>query len=326
MLAGLAIVALVARNSWIELQAVPAGLAVPFLVAGFALVALYVFPAVLCWHLLMRWLGADMPVRRSAWVFVASSLGRYIPGKIWYVGGRVLLARQAGASTAAATAGVALELWFQIVTGLLLGLAFLPALVPSPAAWAGPAVAGLGVVVAAMAPAWFSRIALVKRLRLPGRLRRWVDGMAPICWQRGLAVMGLYVVSFVALGCGLFLLARAMAPVQVQELPRVVGGFPLAWVGGLVVAVVPAGIGVREAILTQVAGGLAPGFPANTFALLARLSTTVAEITWVVCVALLFARGSWRWSRRRLDGEVHPNARRASTIPPASRGWNREGG
>ncbi|WP_445548706.1 lysylphosphatidylglycerol synthase domain-containing protein, partial [Frankia sp. CiP1_Cm_nod2] len=97
-----------------------------------------------------------------------------------------------------------------------------------------------------------------------------------------LAAAGWLLAGFVLYGVATWLLARDLTPSVhgVRLLLLSVGGYSFAWTAGFLVLVLPAGAGVREAVLVlTLAPALAAG-PATVLALIIRLFATVADLVW----------------------------------------------
>jgi hypothetical protein len=93
---------------------------------------------------------------------------------------------------------------------------------------------------------------------------------------------GWLLVSFTFYGVATWLLARDLNPGVggVRLLLLVAGGYALAWTAGFLVLVVPAGAGVREAVLVLALSPALAAGPATLLALVARLLATVADLVW----------------------------------------------
>ena len=68
-----------------------------------------------------------------------------------------------------------------------------------------------------------------------------------------------------------------------------VSGFALASAVGMLSIVLPAGVGIREAVLVLLLAGLLTAPAATAVVILARFLTVVADIVWA-CVGWLWAR------------------------------------
>lgn len=73
-----------------------------------------------------------------------------------------------------------------------------------------------------------------------------------------------------------------------------VGAFAVSWIAGFVVPGAPAGLGVRELVLTAWLGDALPATTVVVLVLALRVATTIGD-------AINFGWGSWALARRRTD-------------------------
>jgi hypothetical protein len=69
-----------------------------------------------------------------------------------------------------------------------------------------------------------------------------------------------------------------------------IGGFGLAWAAGFLVVFVPAGAGIREAVLVLTLSPVLPSGPAALLALISRLVFTAGDLVWAGIGGLLRPR------------------------------------
>jgi len=99
-----------------------------------------------------------------------------------------------------------------------------------------------------------------------------------LTYRQVLGFVGLYVGLWVLFGLAFFLFARRLTPLGwIRYLP-VTGVYALAWVIGMVSVFAPAGIGVREGVLSILLAQYLPEPTAIVAALLSRLWITLAEL------------------------------------------------
>jgi len=124
-----------------------------------------------------------------------------------------------------------------------------------------------------MHPAIFGRM-FNGGLRLLKRPPLQID----LTYRQVLGFVGLYVGLWFLFGLAFFLFARSLTPLgRIRYLP-VTGVYALAWVIGMVSVFAPAGIGVREGVLSVLLAQYLPEPTAIVVALLSRLWVTLAEL------------------------------------------------
>jgi uncharacterized membrane protein YbhN (UPF0104 family) len=239
----------------------------------------------LCWRELLRDLGSDLGLRPGGRVFFLGQLGKYLPGSVWPVVAQMELARDLRVPRTRTATTVLLFMLMNVVTAAAVAGALLPfTLDPSTAAgewrWA---FLPLVLLLAVLAPAVLNRLTAlgVRLLRRP----------AP---ERGLSLPGVAravgwtLLEWIAAGVMLAALLHGFG--HRIGLPLAVGAFALAWAVGFVVVIVPAGAGVREAVLVFLLAqvGSSTAFAA---ALGTRLLMTLADAAWAVLLLPSALRG-----------------------------------
>jgi len=248
------------------------------------------------WHLNLRMLGVRLPFAAALRAFLFSQLCRYVPGKVWMLGGRTWLGAAYGADGTLVAASTAVEFGTYMLAGLFVSAVWMltrgsPAGGIPPAAFAGAAA----VLLAALHPAVF-RAALNTAARLAGRPPVRVDLRV-----RTLGILfACYVVQWGVLGLAfrLFLLAMGVDGVGMADS---VGVLAVASCAGVLAIIAPGGVGVREGVLSLllVSCGVAEGVAAGA-AILSRL--------WMIAVELAVTGVAFAVRSRR-GAAAEPEAR-----------------
>ena len=151
---GIAILAAAARallRNWDELQGQPVQLALSpgWIVLSAVVIWLMYVLLIVAWRLLLRGWGQRLDGWTAARIWTVSSLGKYLPGKVWAIAGMAVMAQRAGiAPWAAAGSAVVLQVLAIGSGAVVVGLTGMEAL---EAARPGARVALLVLVFAAAA-------------------------------------------------------------------------------------------------------------------------------------------------------------------------------
>lgn len=283
-----AILAFVARTfarNWAELQAQPIAWVFRPLPALGALALVWLMYAGLieAWRRMLAGWGDHLAYARAARIWVLSSLGKYVPGKVWAIAGMALMARDAGVSGWAASASAVILQLLAIGTGgLVAALAGGASLEAAHHGAQGYLVAG-GILLAAGLLALGSPAVTGRLLALVGiRPARPSPGTGPV-------VLGLVanVVAWVGYGTALWLLARATLPGDPPGLDLAVASFAASYVAGLVALIFPGGLVVREGVLVAMLQGPIGLGPATALAIASRVLLTITELGAAVPFLLL---------------------------------------
>jgi hypothetical protein len=287
--------------SFVELQArdflrwTPAPGALALSIA--MLVGVYIAHAFL-WRRIMRDLDIGRPdVRTTIRIYFVASLGRYLPGKFWALAGFAVLSREAGLAGGPATAAALIGQFGFLATGLLLLALLLPE-------WGGglPALLGGGALAAAAAGLWIlvatplghgtrERIRKLAGNRLGSRLATVLELAERIRPRAALLWLAGYGFSWILLGMAFTIFCVAFVPGLAAAPRPLAGALAASYLAGYI-ALVPAGLGVREAALATLLSSVAqvPVAAAIVIALASRIWFSIAELLPIAALPLLRRR------------------------------------
>lgn len=229
--------------------------------------------------LIERMTARTVPRGPALSLYMDSQLARYTPGMVGLPFVRMAGAGRLGVSAVAVGSSVGLEMlsWTAVGGGIgFASLFFLEArsgLTALLGAWAIPIVLGFASIVLALS--------CVDRARLPGFVVRLlkVEGSGPLV---PLSLIFAHVSYWATWAVHGFLLSHAFGAALGIALSSS-GLYALATVGGFVALAAPAGVGIREAILSV---SLAPALgsaPALAIAVASRAASLIADlVTWAV--------------------------------------------
>ena len=278
-LAGLAIMVFAGRalvRNWSDLRSQPLEWRIEpaWLVLSAVVVWLMYAALIVAWRTMLAGWGQRLDGWTSARIWTVSSLGKYLPGKVWAVAGMALMAQRAGIAPWAATGSAVVLQVLAIGTGA--AVAGLTGRAAIEAAHPGSGVA-LGLLVAAA-------VAGVALLLWPPFLRRLLRLAAPGAdAQRTPAATGIVIgiaanlIAWVGYGAALWLLARGLLPGVGLRLSLAIAVFTASYLAGFLALFAPGGIGVREGLfILMLQGPLGLG-AATALALASRLLLTITE-------------------------------------------------
>ena len=275
-------------HNWDEVSSELGRLSWASVVASFVLT---LFPPVLTmlgWRALLADLGAELALPPAASVFLVGQLGKYVPGSVWTVvvqtemGHRLRVPRRQ-----MAVAGV-IMLGLSVLGGAVVGVPAVPLLLAGHSSLSPWWV--VGAVALALVALWPPIInALVGRaLRLLRRelLDHELSG-------RGVATcMSWIVLAWVFSGLAVLVLAGTLAPeTGLGPLLYVsICGYALASVLGMLAVLLPAGLGLRDAVLGIGLATLMPPAAAAAVVVVVRFLAVVVDV--------VVAGVAWLWARR----------------------------
>jgi len=260
----------------------------PGLLASHLVLLLVAFGVlVLGWVRTLSICGGNLAASPSAFTWLASNLGKYIPGKIFMLAGRVELARKLGVRPTVSLSALALEHVMLLVSAgpFLMWVLLRGFQIDSDLTWL--------ILVVALAPAVAFVVCpslLVAFGNLILRAANQPSFTAKLRPGDPVRLLALYFMGWLAYGAsGVFLLGALGLG---SALPFVdgVAVFVAAWMIGFLSLITPGGIGVREGALVLLLGSAVPAPEAITVALVARLSWTLVEMGGVVLGVLIGRR------------------------------------
>lgn len=238
------------------------------------------------WARFFRAGGGRIGYSAGTFAWLATNLGRYIPGKLWQVTGLAVYAKRRGDSGALAVATSVATQGVTLLSGAALAAALLGA--DFLASGAAPWRAALLVVALAL----LLHPGVVRRFTR--RLARWMGepleasrlGGGEMAWL-GAAVTAAWVLH----GLAFWLFLRGTVGTDAPSPATATGVFAAAYLAGFAVFLAPAGLVAREGAMAALLAALSPlGAPVAAVAAVgARLWVTVAEL------AALGA--AWVWAR-----------------------------
>ena len=231
------------------------------------------------WRLLLRTWNSPLPVLDAARIWFVSSLGKYVPGKVWAIGAMSVLAKEAGASPLAATGSSVIMALVNVAAGFVVValagagdvLAAFPAL--RVGAWITLAVTLVGLA--------YGPVLLVWMVRQGTRLfRRPMPDMPKISRTTLLLVFAANIVAWLAYGVGFGIFWSALLGHGGGISTAALAVYTASYLLGYLALVVPGGLGVRETALTGLLISLRLATPADAALLAAasRIWLTVLEI------------------------------------------------
>jgi glycosyltransferase 2 family protein len=229
--------------------------------------------------------GSGIRLGLSFWINAMSQLGKYLPGSVWHLVGRVAIYRQHGVPTPRGSAVLVVENLVLLGSALCVGVglafdAVVSAVFGESLRVGTPAVRNLAGVLLGLG-AWWLVVwglapSLLRKLSLEGE------------FDRGrIFVLGATI--WLSFGIAFWMLLPAEQR-ALDLLPVAAGAFALAWTVGNLAPFAPAGIGVREAVLVALLGP-AVGVPvAIGAAASSRIVWTIGEFATAPVAAYQLGR------------------------------------
>lgn len=202
------------------------------------------------WTWILKELNQSVPSGEFIQVYLKTNMAKYLPGNVWHYYGRIVAAKNANIPAGAATLSVLLEPLLMVAAALIMivvcGSQFADA--HSNVSVQILQLLSLAVVLGTVHPRFLNRgICFVYKLKvkrsavttqpsIPFKVKRYP--LLPLLGELGFLILR---------GTGFILTVFALTPLNVSQLPLLLGAFSFAWLLGLVVPGAPGGLGVFEA-------------------------------------------------------------------------------
>jgi glycosyltransferase 2 family protein len=288
-LLGIAIVGFAVRSlwrNWDQLRAHPLEWSIEpgWLLLSAVVVWLMYGLLIAAWRIMLTGWGRGLDFWSAARIWTVSSLGKYLPGKVWAVAGMAVMAQRAGVGAGPATGSAVILQLLAIGTGA--AVAALTGWSSLRSAYPG-AEGGLAVLL-------LLSLLVVAVLLRPDSIRRLVRIAAPeaivsLTPPPGAVAFGIAAntIAWLGYGVALWLLARGVLPTAGLGLVPAIAVFTASYLAGFIALFAPGGIGVREGVFILMLQGPIGIGAATALAVASRLLLTVTELGAAVPFLLL---------------------------------------
>lgn len=277
-----AFVAIAVADSWGDVRSSLTQLSPFDIGAAFVTALVSVWAMYRGWLALLEGLHAAMPSHRARSMFFGSQLGKYVPGSVWPALIQSELGNRSNVPRRAVLTSYAFSLMASVGVGGLVtaGLFTHPSTGWVTLAVTGAIIGGVVTCAAFVHPRGSQR--LWRRLLRERDENRRLAELPPSCTAK---VLVWTFIGWIGLSLHAWLLARPLGA-QASDLAFVGGAFALAWVAGLVALPLPAGAGLREAVLVVTLGPLIGEPAALSIALVSRLIMVIDDIVLALAAGL----------------------------------------
>lgn len=245
-----------------------------------AIIFAYVFCGI-GWTIILQMIGVKIGKAKGTIIFLLSLFGRYIPGGIWSALGRLYLCRLEGIPDSKSGISILLEQAYPVVAACIV---FVFSLLFWPAAdllvKVLPLIFILPVFVLFLHPKPF--------LKIVNPVLAWA-GKKPVqislSFKDMLLLTCYYSCYWIITGTAFYFFVNAFYTLELIHIPILAGIFAISFTAGYLAFITPAGLGVREGLLSVLLSQFLPASVAIGLSLLSRLWLIGIEI--LILMALL---------------------------------------
>ncbi|WP_353507659.1 lysylphosphatidylglycerol synthase domain-containing protein [Intrasporangium sp.] len=248
------------------------------------------------WRTILRDLGSNLHLAPATGVYFVGQLGKYLPGSLWSVIVQADIAAHLKVPRRRTAVTGLLALGFALLTGVLVGLPAAPFLLRrSSEGTAWWLLLAVPIAVVLLVPRLLNR-AIATMLRLLRREPLEHELSAPAV----LKAVAIFIVVWLCFGVHTLLLAQAVAGDEPHPdlALAALTGYALSVSLGMLIIILPAGLGAREGLLTLILSAAIPTSAAAAVAILSRFIVTAVDVL-AALVGWLYARSHHLVSERR---------------------------
>jgi len=259
-------------GKWTEVSDAVASMNPVWLVLAFLAVIVALVLSMLSWIVVWPAFGIRLPVLRGGRVFFVSQLGKYLPGSVWPIAAQAQMAGEVGLAKSSSIVLSLISMLVSIATGLGLGAVLVPFIDVHLLEdyWWLPIV-GVAFLVCLTPPVMRFGV------RLALRILRRPDAQFTYGWRVAGQSSGLQAANWLFAGVQLWLVLIGLGVDPARSFVPSIAAMALAFALGVLLIPFPAGIGVREFVLTAVLASVTGAGVAVTAAILSRLLYAIAD-------------------------------------------------
>jgi glycosyltransferase 2 family protein len=261
-------------DKWAEVSDAVTSMNPTWLVLAFASAIAALLVSMLSWIVVWPAFGVHLRLFHGARVFFISQLGKYLPGSVWPIAAQAQMAGEVGLARSSSIVLSLIAMLVSIATGLGVGAILLPFIDLSLLAhyWWLP-ILGVAFLVCLTPPIMRFGVRLALRvLRRPTATFDYGWGVAG-------RSSGLQALNWLFGGLQLWFILIGLGVDPARSLLPSIAAFSLAFAIGVLAIPVPAGLGVREFVMTAVLASVTGSGVAVTAAILSRLVYAIADFS-----------------------------------------------
>lgn len=235
---------------------------------------LYKFGNAILWHLLASKNGAKISADKAILAWSYSQLGKYLPGKVFYLIGRVYFYKKENIEIKQVTFCFLLENAYTFISAVFIFVLSLP--FSNSHIFKEYKFSALYLLLIFIV--FFNPFFMKQGMKLVTKLfKREVLSYIPN-YRDMVSNLLLFSSDWLIMGIGFVILSNSVYVLPITYFAFLVGAFALANVVGILSIFTPSGIGVREAVLVMALKEIMPLPQAIIISILSRVWITIGEL------------------------------------------------
>ena len=246
---------------------------IPMIMLSFCALAIYFIIYSRSWQSIMRALNAPISFAQSTWMIATTQVGKYLPGKVWYMIGRVYVGKKANIDAKKLALSMVLETCLVYITG---GIVFsLTTLIAGNynTIWLIISIILTILAIIVIHPRFLGPISnfflrILKKPEIQLTLGYRKTSMISVYF------FGIWITQII----GFYFLIKAIYPIPFLSIFNLASAYSLAWISGSLALFAPGGLGVREGVMALLLSSVLPTPLAIAVSFVARVWITIFEV------------------------------------------------
>jgi uncharacterized membrane protein YbhN (UPF0104 family) len=225
------------------------------------------------WQVIMRTLGHPISFWQSFWMIATTQIAKYLPGRVWYMVGRVYVGKKEELDEQSLAVSMILETCLLIASigSIFLISAFIAGNFDfiSLLVYSIPLIVALVILVPRILQ-WIINIGL-RILKKPRKDLK-------LTYLKNLRLSFWFFILWFAQIIGFYFLINAIYYIPLSRIPNLAAAYALSWLIGYIVIFAPGGLGVREGTMTFLLSSVLPTPLAIVISFITRIWITLFEV------------------------------------------------
>lgn len=265
-----------------------------FLILSFAIVPVWFSLRAFVWKYILKQMGEGISLIDSMRLIGLSNFGKYIPGKVWFTVGRTVLAERLGISKRKSFTSIIIDTYFLVLTSAIFLLVLIFKINMQGYNYIPYAVGFIIIMIPFIIPSVTKRI-----MNLIFRMMKKDSIDYNISILSVMTIICADIIIWSMQGLQFYFLIRSITDFHFSPFISFMI-YPAAWSMGFIVLFMPAGLGIREGLITY---ALIQIFPpemkgmAVIAAVVSRIQFTISELSYLL--TLIGSKKIWRSDEKR---------------------------
>lgn len=271
-------------NNWNKLKVYHVSFDMHLLYFSIATLFIAYIIYIFLWMKLLKEFGSNISFKKNLAIWWISQLGKYLPGKIWAVFGKVILSKKAGIRKSISLKCIYFELLLSIIAGILFSIIAMQFWPKNKNISIYSAFLIIGVIcMVLLYSGIYSKIynKISKRLKVENEIN------LNISFKSETLLLIAYIIQWSILGLAFFIYAKSIYNFPLNYYSIFAGIFCISYILGLISFFAPGGLAVREGVLIYLLNKFIPQETSIIIGITSRIWMALVEII-LISVAFMY--------------------------------------